>query len=127
VQTYRRKEQATVVAVRIDLDTDGLSYRKWGGIQRAKRGDWLVDNDGDVYTVEADTFEQTYREIGRGVYRKIGNVWATRAETAGTIKTKEGATAYAPGDYLVFNDADGRDGYAMKEETFHRLYEEIAG
>jgi hypothetical protein len=39
---YRRKSGQFVVAVRLDLDTNGLSYHKWGGRQRAKRGDWLV-------------------------------------------------------------------------------------
>jgi hypothetical protein len=38
-----------VIAVKIDLDTDGLTYQKWGGTQRAKRGDWLVNNEGGVY------------------------------------------------------------------------------
>ncbi len=123
MQRYRRRKQTTVVAIRLDLDTEGLTYQKWGGTQRAKRGDWLVDNHDDVYTVAAETFERTYRRIGQGSYEKTSNVWARPAEEPGVIKTKEGSTAYEPGDYLVFNDPDGKDGYAMKAERFQALYE----
>jgi hypothetical protein len=50
-------------------------------------------------------------------------VWAQQAEESGTIQTKEGSTAYEARDYLVFNDAGGKDGYAMPREEFHSLYE----
>ena len=123
MQQYRRKEETTVTAIRLDLETDGLTYQKWGGTQRAKRGDWLVSNHGDVYTVDADTFARTYHEVSPGLYEKTAIVWARRANEEGAIQTKEGSTAYKPGDYLVFNDAEGKDGYAMKEETFQKLYE----
>jgi hypothetical protein len=114
-----------VVAIRLDLDTDGLIYQKWGGTQRAKRGDWLVNNNGDVYSVDADTFARTYCEVTRGIYEKRANVWARRAEDSGTIKTKEGSTDYQAGDYLVFNDAAEHDGYAVTQERFDELYEPI--
>lgn len=111
------------VVVRLDLDTEGFSYRKWGGIQGCKRGDWLVNNQGDVYTVEAETFARTYRMVRSGVYEKDAPVWAERAERPGTIRTKVSATDYDAGDYLVFNDPAGNDGYAVKADTFHVLYE----
>lgn len=123
MKQYRRKKQTTVIAIPLDLDTEGLTYQKWGGTQRAKRGDWLVQNQHDVYTVDAQTFDRTYRAVGSGLYEKTANVWARRADEAGSIKTKEGPTAYKPGDYLVFNDPDGKDGYAMKADTFQSLYE----
>src|SRR5262245_28828434 len=106
---YIRRPDRPVTAVRLALDTDGLSYRKWGGQQRAKPGDWIVDNAGDVYTVDADVFARTYRQTGPGTYVKITSVWAERAQAAGTVKTKEGSTQYQPGDYLVSNDRDGAD------------------
>src|SRR5512143_2772130 len=56
---YVRRPDRPVAAVRLALDTAGLIYRKWGGEQRAKPGDWIVDNDGDVYTVDADVFART--------------------------------------------------------------------
>jgi hypothetical protein len=124
---YRRRDETDVIAVRLDLETDGFTYRKWGGAQVCKRGDWLVDNAGDVYTVDAETFARTYAPVGRGVYRKTAGVWAERATADGAIRTKEGVTHYRAGDWLVFNDADGADGYAMEEEAFRRLYAKADG
>ena len=123
MQQYQRKELTSVTAVRLELDTEGFAYRKWGGAQRCKRGDWLVNNQGDVYTVDSGTFDRTYRMLSPGVYEKNAPVWAEQAAKSGSIQTKEGATAYNAGDYLVFNEPDGKDGYAMTEETFQSLYQ----
>jgi hypothetical protein len=121
---YERREKTDVVAVRLDLDTDGFRYRKWGDVQLCKRGDWLVDNAGDVYTVDADSFARTYTRVSPGVYRKSAPVWAEQTTSDGDIRTAEGITHYQGGDWLVFNAADGTDGYAMTDETFRRLYTE---
>ena len=48
-----------------------------------------------------------------GCYVKKTLVWAEIATEAGRIKTKEGATRYRKGDYLVYNHRNGRDGYSM--------------
>jgi hypothetical protein len=111
--------------VRLLLDTDGLVYRKWGGEQRAKAGDWIVDNDGDVYTVDAEVFARTYRPVsewGPGAYVKVTSVWAERATQPGTVTTKEGVTAYEPGDFLVSNNRDGSDAYAVGAKKFEEMY-----
>jgi hypothetical protein len=123
---YVRNPNRPVAAVRLSVDTDGLVYRKWGGEQRAKPGDWIVDNDGDVYTVDAEVFAHTYRPIdlqkAPGTYVKTTPVWAEQAQQAGSVTTKEGATHYAAGDYLVSNNSDGSDAYAMKAKKFAELY-----
>ena len=121
---YVRRPDCPVVAIRLDLDTDGLVYRKWGDEQRAKRGDWLVDNDGDVYTVDAEVFDRTYSRVGSGpgTYVKSTPVWATRAEKAGSVATKEGRTHYEAGDYVVSNNSDGSDQYAIAAAKFETLY-----
>jgi hypothetical protein len=119
---YRRKHRTRVTAVRLDLDTRGFTYEKWGGEQRCKKGDWIVDNAGDTYTVDARTFARTYRETGPGVYEKVAAVWAERARTSGRIATKEGSTGYEAGDWLVFNSRSRRDGYAMPAAKFASLY-----
>lgn len=119
---YIHRPERSVVAVRLALDTDGLVYRKWEGEQRAKAGDWLVDNDGDVYTVDADVFERTYRQTGTGTYVKTTPIWAGQASRAGSIKTKEGVTHYEAGDYLVSNNSDGSDEYAISATKFESLY-----
>jgi hypothetical protein len=112
----------TVVAIRLPLDSDGLVYRKWGGHQKAKPGDWLVENDGDVYTVDAGVFARTYRPAGRGIYVKTAPVWAERAQQRGSVPTLEGSTRYEAGDYLVSNAADGSDQYAVTAAKFDSLY-----
>jgi hypothetical protein len=123
LKPYRRTASTHVTAVRLDLDTDGFTYRKWGGIQRCKSGDWLVCNAGDTYTIDAESFSRTYHEIGVGTYEKVSRVWAKLAPTAGDIPTKEGTTHYQAGDMLVYNEREGMDGYAMPQETFVELYE----
>jgi hypothetical protein len=125
---YRRRRQTLVsaVQVRLELESDGFAYRKWGGAQRCKKGDWLVDNQGDVYSVDQTTFANTYREVSPGRYEKHTDIWAARAEADGEISTKEGSTQYRRGDYLVFNDESGGDGYAVSAERFDALYEPVA-
>jgi hypothetical protein len=122
LERYRRRPSRYIVAVQLKLDTDGLRFRKWGGEQVARRGDWLVDNQGEVYTVEAKSFRKTYRRVSPGIYLKKTPVWARRASEAGAIKTKEGATRYRKGDYLVFNVRNGTDGYSMPAARFRSLY-----
>lgn len=120
---YHKKPDSFITAVRLDLDTDGFDYRKWGGVQHCKPGDWLVDNDGDVYTVDAGVFERTYRQVSPGVYVKDTAVYAYPASEPGRVRTMEGESAYAPGDYIVSNNPDGSDAYCMSAEKFHTLYE----
>ena len=120
---YRKKPTHFVIAVKLDLDTDGLKYRKWGAVQRAKRGDWLVDNEGEVYTVDGRSFARTYRKLRPGVYVKTTPVWAEIAAEAGSVKTKEGKSHYRRGDYIVFNTASGGDGYCMSAAKFKSMYQ----
>jgi hypothetical protein len=120
---YRKRPESFVTAVQLNLDTEGFVYRKWGGEQRCRKGDWIVDNDGDVYTVTQDTFAKTYKNLKPGVFLKTTPVWAERAEKRGTIRTQEGTTDYAPGDYIVYNNEDETDGYAISREKFESMYE----
>lgn len=120
---YKRKAGQTVVAVRLDLVTDGFTYRKWGAEQRCKPGDWVVDNNGDIYTVDREVFAKTYRQVSPGVYAKETRIWAEVAERAGSVKTKEGESHYDAGDYLVYNNEDGTDAYCISAAKFKSLYE----
>jgi hypothetical protein len=122
-QRFRRRPDQAVTAVRLALDFDGFAYRKWGHEQRAQAGDWLVDNGGEVYTVAADSFAQSYRALSPGRWIKAAPVWAERATQAGSVATKEGQTAYQAGDWLVSNHADGSDAYAIAAARFEQLYE----
>jgi len=119
---YRKNAGQYVVAVRLDLELDGIAYRKWGGEQRAKRGDWLVDNRGDVYTVDAKTFAKTYKKLHPGIYVKTTPIWAAVASQAGIVTTKEGETRYKRGDYLVAEAAKGAFVYAIAAGKFKEMY-----
>jgi hypothetical protein len=120
---YRRRTDQAVIAVQLRLDTMGFSYHKWNAEQQCKAGDWIVDNDGDVYTVDADSFTATYCSIGLGTYIKVTPVWAERVDSPGCISTKEGQTYYEKGDYLVSNNKDGTDSYAINAKKFESMYE----
>ena len=120
---YIKRSGTPVIAVQLNFDTDGFTYRKWGGIQTCKPGDWIVNNGGDVYTVDRETFERTYRADGLGTFRKVTPVWAEVAERDGVIRTREGVTHYKVGAYVVFNDAEGKDGYAVDRESFEKMYQ----
>lgn len=126
LREYRRRPGTTVTAVKLDLDTEGFTYRKWGGLQRCRAGDWIVEGGrGGVHTVAGHVFERTYRRVRQGVYEKVGAVWAERASEAGAIKTLEGETRYEAGYWLVYNDPDREDGWAMSDETFQSTYEPV--
>ena len=119
---YVKRADQSVVAVQLALETTGFTYRKWGGVQTCKAGDWLVNNGGDIYTVDRETFERTYREVGPGTYVKTTPVWAEVALVAGSVQTKEGVTHYRVGDYLVFNEERGGDAYAVSADKFEAMY-----
>ena len=112
-----------MIAAQLDFDTGGFTYRKWGAEQRCKRGDWIIDNDGDIYTVDHEVFAKTYRRVGPGIYVKTTPVWAEITTKSGTVTTKEGASSYEVGDYLVFNNEDGTDAYCMGAVKFESMYQ----
>ena len=122
-QRYRRKPDQAVTAVRLALTFDGFTYQKWGAAQRAQAGDWLVESGDDVYTVAADSFARTYQAVSPGRWLKSAPVWAEAAAQAGSVATKEGRTHYQAGDWLVSNEADGSDSYAVSADKFPLLYE----
>lgn len=125
LKRYRKRPGNEVIAVQLNLETRGFDYRKWGADQRCKKGDWLVNNNGDIYTVDAESFAQTYREVQPGSYLKFSPVWARKASKAGKIVTKDGATHFQAGDFIVYNDPDGKDGYAVSAAKFEEMYEPL--
>jgi hypothetical protein len=120
---YRKRADQFVVAVQLDLDTAGFTYRKWGAEQFCKPGDWIVDNDGDIYSVDAEVFANTYRKTGEGIYVKTTPIWAEVASQPGSVATKEGESHYQSGDYLVSNNEDGTDAYCISAAKFKTMYE----
>lgn len=122
---YRKRPKFNVTAVQFDLDLETFEYNKWGGKQSCKQGDWLVNNDGDIYTVDKEKFKESYQCVSPGVFEKIAEVWAETAKASGAISTIEGSTDYKDGDYLVFDRQTAGDGYAVSKQKFERMYEEL--
>jgi hypothetical protein len=122
-ERYVKRQTEFVLALPLDFDTRGFTYEKWGSTQTCKPGDWIVNNDGDTYTIDRDTFARTYRSTEPGRYVKVTPVWAEVAQASGEVRTREGVTHYKAGDYIVYNEPEGRDGYAISKETFERMYE----
>ena len=120
---YKKKSDSFVVAIQLNLETEGFTYQKWGAEQRCKKGDWLVDNDGSIYTIDKEVFAKTYRKKNTGIYVKTTSVWAEVATESGVVDTKEGKSHYEAGDYLVYNNEDGTDAYCMSAEKFKSMYE----
>jgi hypothetical protein len=124
---YRKRASQFIVAVQLKMETEGFVYQKWGGEQRCKQGDWLVDNQGDVYSVDRETFDQTYEKKSPGRFVKTTPIWAEQATASGEVTTKEGISHYQAGDYLVSNNEDGSDAYCISKEKFESMYEPADG
>jgi hypothetical protein len=123
---YRKRPKYFITAVQLDLEFDGLEYQKWGGKQKAKQGDWLVNNSGDTYTIDKKYFSENYEKVSTGVYEKFAEVWAEVATEKGSLKTLEGSTSYIEGDYLIYDREEGGKGYATSKAKFERMYEEVS-
>jgi len=119
---YQRRIETQVTALCLALDTKGFFYEKWGATQHCKAGDWIVERDGQLYTVDAEVFRRTYVNVGPGRYKKVTPVWAEVASERGVVRTKEGSTVVEPGDFIVSNDEAGQDTWAMNAAEFRQLY-----
>ncbi len=84
---------------------------------------FLIVGVEDVEGIAIQVFAKTYRRVGPGIYVKTTPVWAEVATESGTVITKEGASNYEVGDYLVFNNEDGTDAYCMGAPKFEFMYE----
>ena len=127
IKRYKRKPNL-VSAIQLRFDTDNIEclfkYNKWGDTQSCKPNDWVIENNGEVYTIDNESFQNTYQAITPGRYSKIAYVWAKEALSDGKVKTKEGFTHYQKGDMIVSNDEKFLDQYAMSKEQFLELYED---
>lgn len=117
---YRKTETVAAVQLNLELPNAELKYEKWGAMQVAKQGDWLIDNNGEVYTCDKKVFADTYEEAGKGEYRKIATIEAERANEDGKIETLEGESEYKVGDYIVTNP--GGDRYPIEQDKFENMY-----
>ena len=121
----RRKQRPTVVAVCLDLETEGFLYHKWGSPRRCRAGDWLVNDAGTTYTVDARAFAASYLPLGPGLFENQLFAWVERAKSDGVLPTARGGVGYRSGDVLVFRDEDRIDGEVLAAAEFERLYEPV--
>lgn len=130
-QFEKKSDQQPAIAVQINLELATcpavIYYHKWGSRQEAKQGDWLVTRDGEAYTIDAESFAKTYKQVGPGQYIKVAKIWAEQTITDGSIPTKEGRTYYQAGYWLVYNEADRQDGYAVSHDKFTAMYQPVGG
>ena len=122
---YKKKSPQIVTGVQLSLVTEGFDYEKWGGKQHCKAGDWLVNNDGECYTVDQESFANTYVQVAPGQFIKSTPIWATQAEESGSVRTKEGKSEYVAGDYITCNNEDGTDTYTIPKAKFETTYIEV--
>ena len=120
---YKKRVDQIVTAVQLNLVTAGFNYTKWGGSQKCNQGDWIVNNEGECYTITAQSFADTYSNVAPGRYSKVAKVKAETAIVDGQIRTREGTTDYKAGDYIVHNREDGTDSYAVDKDRFEKMYE----
>lgn len=73
--------------------------------------------------MDGEVFARTYLRVGPGLYLKVTPVWAEVASRDGCIATLEGVSHYRAGDYLVYNDEAGQDGWCMDAARFESMYE----
>ena len=117
----KRPDQA-VHARRLDLDTDGFTYRKWGGQQRCKAGDWIVSSDGDTYTLDAKTFARNYRHLKDGAYLQP-HAGLGRTGDRGRRGADEGRRHQVSGWRLSgLEPGRRRRGYAVAKAKFERTF-----
>jgi hypothetical protein len=111
-----------VTAIQIDFDKVSFTYHKWGSDQKATSGDWIVNTNGDIFTVPREIFARSYKMIGHGQYLQTGDVWVRHTIEPGFLKTNNGKVNYKAGDYLVFNDPEGNHGIVVKPNIFTEFY-----
>ncbi len=116
------KKKSAVTAVKLDLETQGFQYQKWGDTQQCNSGDWIVNSEGDTYTIQGNEFDNTYEYVSPGVYSKKQRIWAEKAAVAGKVKTLEGFTHYQAGDYLISKSQEDGFDYAISKAKFETLY-----
>lgn len=126
MKTNAYRKRGMVEAVKMDLEMLPLRYEKWGGWQVAEPGDWIVLSNGDTYTINAAEFAKTYVSMGvPGHYKKSAITYARELTGAGTIKTLEGTSDYAVGDFLCAPDKEMTNAYPVDRETFLSTYDRL--
>jgi hypothetical protein len=90
---------------------------------RADAGDWAVQEDGKIWSVRDDIFRDTYESSGDGQWHRKGRVQARPAYPSETVKTLEGPTTAADGDWVVRGQRGEQ--WPVPGDEFARRYAEF--
>jgi hypothetical protein len=94
-----------------------------GQTMQANAGDWRVQADGRTWSVREDIFRTSYEHVDGNQWRRRGDVFARPAQPSETIKTLEGPTTAADGDWVV-RGADGEE-WPVPAQEFAERYTEL--
>jgi hypothetical protein len=94
-----------------------------GQTMQADAGDWQVQADGRTWSVREDIFRTSYEHVDGNQWRRRGDVFARPAQPSETIKTLEGPTTAADGDWVV-RGADGEE-WPVPAQEFAERYTEL--
>jgi hypothetical protein len=94
-----------------------------GQTMQANAGDWQVQADGRTWSVREDIFRTSYEHVDGNQWRRRGDVFARPAQPSETIKTLEGPTTAADGDWVV-RGADGEE-WPVPAQEFAERYTEL--
>jgi RyR domain len=72
-----------------------------GETMHADAGDWEARADGEIWSVRDNIFQASYENVSGNQWRRRGTVSARRAHAGEIIKTLEGPTTAADGDWVV--------------------------
>ena len=104
---------------------DSFTYRKGGGVRLAFAVHEPISGGCRLtYTINREVFERTYSMVycvSPSLVRITPSDSARACPNRRHLFVQAGADA--AGDMIVFNDPEGRDGYAMSAETFSKLYD----
>ncbi|MEB3335092.1 MAG: patatin-like phospholipase family protein [Cyanobacteriota bacterium] len=109
LQPYRERKETEVKAIRLNLELESFTYHQGDGARTGKRGDWLVECEGRVSTVDHATFNRYYKQVAPASYRKQLIVWAAPVSDG----------------VLVCMDSEGKDGDVLSPDQFQALYEPL--
>ena len=94
-----------------------------GQTMQANAGDCQVQADGRTWSVREDIFRTSYEHVDGSQWRRRGDVFARPAQPSETIKTLEGPTTAADGDWVV-RGADGEE-WPVPAQEFAERYNEL--
>lgn len=104
----------------IQLDAPLTWNADHGSTMQAQPGDWLVQSEGDTWSVEDGIFRVTYEHLRDDLYRKVTPVLAVELPAAGTVLSREGMVEAEQGDLLVCNVTG--ECWSMPKEKFFQRY-----